>query len=192
VSPKNVQFTREDIVDAAFRLVREGGWEAFSVPAVAKAIGSSTMPIYSQFANARELEDAVAVKALKLLKERMLEKISGDVWIDQAITFLRFAVEEKFLYRTLWDGRNPELQKDCGIDLWKFIDEQLVGYEPLARLSPADYRMVRFTRSLMAQGLAATLNMDRRILLETGLTVEEYVRKASFAILEGFGGTPPT
>src|SRR6185369_3136318 len=121
MSPRNMQFSRAEIIGAAFELVRNNGWSGFSVTAVAKAINSSTMPIYSQFANVRELEDAVCLKAMEMLKERMLEVVTGDKWIDQGISFVRFAEEEKFLFRALWDGRNIELSKEMGKGLNEFI-----------------------------------------------------------------------
>lgn len=186
MSPRNTQYSREEIIDAAFELARLQGWAGFSVPSVAKVIQSSTMPIYSKFANVRELEDAVVEKAFELLKERMLERVTGDVWIDQGITFLKFAVEEKHLYRCMWDGRNPELNRRLGIDLWVFIDRQLIGYPPFEGLDPYQYKMVRMSRSMLAQGLATALNMKRKIMEEFGMTMEEYIRDSSFAILEGF------
>ena len=128
MSPRNTQFSREEIIDAAFKLVREQGWAGFSVQAVGKAINSSTMPIYSQFANVRELEDAVCLKAMELLKERMLVERTGDRWIDQGISYIRFAQEEKFLFRALWDGRNIELSQKMGKDLNEFISATLVDY----------------------------------------------------------------
>ncbi len=186
MSPRNTQFSKEEIVDAAYALVRERGWGGFSVQAVAKAVTSSTMPIYSQFSNVRELEDAVVLKAFDFLKKQMLVVVTGDTWIDQAITFLRFAVDEKFLYRCMWDGRNPELQRECGIDLWKFIDEQLVNYASFAGFSKQQFMVVRYSRSLLARGLASSLNVDKECLHETGISFEEFIKNSSLALLEGF------
>ena len=49
MAARKAQFSREEIVETAFEMVRENGWKGLSVPAVAKAINSSTMPIYSHF-----------------------------------------------------------------------------------------------------------------------------------------------
>lgn len=187
MSPRTSQFSREDIVTAAFQLVRAHGWEGFSVQAVAKLTNSSTMPIYSQFTNVRELEDAVCVKALELLKERMLAEISGDRWIDQAISYVRFAEEEKFLFRCLWDGRNVELCKQLGKELNEFIAATLVDYPLFAGLDELELKMIRLSRMMFAQKLAYWLNTNSNYLREKGIPdTDDYIRRASRAIYDGF------
>ncbi len=187
MSPRNSQFSREAIIEAAFELVRAAGWEGFSVTTVAKAINSSTMPIYSQFTNVRELEDAVCLKAMELLKQRMLEDRSGDRWIDQGISYIRFAQEEKFLFRALWDGRNVELSKEMGKGLNEFISGTLLDYPLFAGLNEMELKMVRLTRMMFAQKLAYWLNVNSNYLMEKGIPdSDDYIRRASRAIYEGF------
>lgn len=187
MSPRNSQYSKEEIVEAAFQLVREQGWAGFSVQAVAKMIGSSTMPIYSQFANVRELEDAICIKALQLLKQRMLEERTGDRWIDQAISFVRFAQDEKYLFRCLWDGRNVELCKEIGRELNDFIDETLADYPLFADLGDLELKMIRFTRMMFAQKLAYWLNTNDNYLEEKGISdTDDYIHRASMAIYDGF------
>lgn len=187
MSPRNTQFSREEIIDAAFNLVREQGWAGFSVQAVGKAINSSTMPIYSQFANVRELEDAVCLKAMELLKERMLVERTGDRWIDQGISYVRFAEEEKFLFRTLWDGRNVELSQKMGRELNDFIAATLVDYPLFAGLNELELKMIRLTRMMFAQKLAYWQNVNSNYLKEKGIPdTDDYIRRASRAIYDGF------
>jgi len=186
MSPRNIQFSREEIVEAAFQLVREGGWAGFSVQAVARAIGGSTMPIYSHFANVRDLEDAVCRKALELLKERMLEVRTGDKWIDQAISWVKFAEEEKHLHRSLWDGRNVELCMKCGEEINAFISRELADYPLFAGLSEEEVTMIILSRRLFAQKLAYWLNKDPDYLKNRGIDPEDFIRRASMALYEGF------
>ena len=186
MSPRNAQFGREEIIEAAFQLVREKGWEGFSVTAVAKSIGGSTMPIYSQFSNVRELEDEVCRKAMGLLKESLLENRTEDKWIDQAISYVNFAMEEKHLFRCLSDGRNIELQKELGIGLVDFLDGTLVDYPLFTGLNEIEFRMIRMARMMFAQRLAHWLNNDINYLQKSGLEAEDFIRKSSKAIYDGF------
>lgn len=186
MSPRNIQFSREDIVEAAFALVRQHGWDGFSAQAVAKAIGGSTMPIYSHFGNVRELEDAVCLKALELLKVCLLEERTGDKWIDQAISWVKFAEEEKHLYRILWDGRNVELCKKCGEDISNFISRELADYPLFAGLREEEVTMITLSRRLFAQKLAFWLNRDPDYLKNRGIDMEEFIRRTSMALYEGF------
>jgi len=186
MAPRAVQFGREEIVEAAFELVRENGWAGFSVQAVAKKINGSTMPIYSQFANVRELEDEVCRRALELLKERLLEAQTGDVWIDQAINYVNFAVEEKHLFRCLGDGRNLELQRQLGMGLVNYINETLTAYPLFAGLDDMEFTMIRMARMMFAQRLAYWLNNDIDFLKAKGIETEEFIRRTSKAIYDGF------
>lgn len=187
MSPRNTQFSREEIIEAAVGLVREQGWAGFSVQAVAKSIGGSTMPIYSHFANVRELEDAVSLKAMELLRERMLVERTGDRWIDQGVNYVRFAMEEKFLFRTLWDGRNVELSQSMAKDLNEFIAGTLVDYPLFAGLDDLELRMIRLTRMMFAQKLAYWLNVNSNYLKEKGIPdIDDYIRRSSKAIYDGF------
>lgn len=186
MSPRNSQFSKEEIIDAAFLMVREHGWNGFSVQAVAKAIGGSTMPIYSHFSNARELEDSVCIKAVELLKEWLLVDITGDRWIDQAISYVNFAVEEKHLFRCLGDGRNLELQKRLGMGLVEFIDDTLANYPLFAGLNKMEFTMIRMARMMFAQRLAFWLNNDINFLKAKGMETEDFIRRSSKAIYDGF------
>jgi len=186
MSPRISQFSREEIIEAAFQLVRAEGWAGFSVQAVGRAINSSTMPIYSQFANVRELEDAVCVRAMELLKSRLLESPSGDLWIDQAISYVNFALEEKFLFRILGDGRNIELQNKLGMGLVQYIDTTLSGYPLFAGLNELEFKMIRLSRMLFAQRLAFWLNRDENFLKDKGMDLEDFIRRTSKAIYDGF------
>ena len=128
MAARKAQFNREEIVETAFEMVRENGWKGLSVPAVAKAINSSTMPVYSHFKNVSELEDAVYLKALDLLGTCMSVERTGDKWLDHGIGYLRFAAEEAHLFRCLFDGRNPELQH-ASLQKWnQLMVEQLTDY----------------------------------------------------------------
>lgn len=186
MSPRNSQFSKDDIVEAAFALVREQGWQGFSVQAVAKAIGSSTMPIYSHFENLKELEDAVVLNAFELLKERLLVVRTGDNWLDHAINWVRFAEEEKHLYSIIWDGRNPELLIRCGEAMNSFINQELADYDLFAELSSEEVGMITLSRRLFIQRLASWLNRDPDFLKRKGIDTEEFIRRTSKALYDGF------
>ena len=64
--PPTVQFTREEVIDAAFEIVRHQGLEKLSARLVAGALKSSTTPIYSLFGSTEALE----IDVLKKIAER--------------------------------------------------------------------------------------------------------------------------
>ncbi len=60
--PKN-RFAEDDIINAAFRVVRQNGMETLSFRMVAKELSSSTMPVYTFIKSEKNLEEEVIKKA---------------------------------------------------------------------------------------------------------------------------------
>lgn len=181
---RKAQFSREEIVETAFEMVRENGWKGLSVPAVAKAINSSTMPVYSHFKNVSELEDAVYLKALEFLGDCMTIEETGDKWLDHGIGYLRFAAEEEHLFRCLFDGRNPELQIASLREWNQLMREQLTDYPLFEGLNEEQIQMIRYARFMLIYGMASGINSG----WHTKKTEEEQVRflsKATKALYDG-------
>lgn len=184
MAARKAQFTREEIVETAFEMVRENGWSGLSVPAVAKAINSSTMPIYSHFKNVSELEDAVYLKALELLGTCMSIEETGDKWLDHGIGYLRFAAKEAHLFRCLFDGRNPELQH-ASLKKWnQLMIEQLTDYPLFTGLDEEQVSVIRYARFMLIYGMASGINSG----WHSKKTEEEqikFLRKTTKALYDG-------
>jgi AcrR family transcriptional regulator len=95
-------YSREQIIDAALALVREAGWSKVTTRAIAKKLGSSTMPIYSHVRSVQELEKEVRLKVRELLKACQREKYSEHVLLNLAFGYVVFARDEKNLFRFLY------------------------------------------------------------------------------------------
>ncbi|MDH3999272.1 MAG: TetR/AcrR family transcriptional regulator [Desulfuromonadales bacterium] len=186
MAARKAQFSREEIIDAAFEMVRENGWKGLSVPALAKAINCSTMPVYSHFKNVRELEDVVYLKALDFLTEFMMVQRSGDVWLDHAINYTRFAAEERQLFHCLFDGRNPELQM-VSLRKWaQLLAEQLSDYPLFEGLSEEQIHTIRYSRFMLIHGIASGINNGWHMQKnKTPDELENFLRKASKALFDG-------
>ncbi len=95
-------YSYDQIVDAAFELVREQGWSGVSTRAIAKKMGSSTMPIYSHVRSVEELEKEVRQKARELLQEFQQRPYTEHVLLNLAFGYVVFARDEKKLFRFLY------------------------------------------------------------------------------------------
>ena len=182
--PRKRQFKRKEIIETAFDMVREGGWDGLSVPALAKAINSSTMPIYSHFKNVRDLEDAVFKKAVDYMYEYMSADRPGDKWINHAVRFVEFAYEEKMLFRCIFDGRNPELQFTEIQRCSQMLLGHLTEYPLFKGLSEEQLRIIRYSRFMLAQGMATSINSGWHTVLKKE-ELESFLTKASTALAEG-------
>ena len=103
--PPKIKTTKEDIINAAVRIVRKEGADALNARNIASALNCSTQPVFSNFATMEELRFAVVQKANILCKEYMTQEIeSGSFPIYKAIgmAYIRFAKEEKELFKLLY------------------------------------------------------------------------------------------
>lgn len=190
--PRKTQFAAEDVVTAALELVRENGLTGLSAPEVARKMGSSTMPIYSHFKNMQALEDEVVRKAWKLVLEYQTEPYTGDVWIDQAIGYVKFARNEKNLFKCMLSGHNSNLRYEMHSKQWQYLGERLEGYEPFSVLDEEQRTRVRYSRAMLSHGVAMSPNTGmNKIIVENDEILAGFLSTTSRALLQGYEALPP-
>lgn len=102
-TPPKVKFTREQIIDAALSLLREG--ESITARGLAARLHASAKPIFGLFENMEEVQAAAldAAKALyyRYLKEEF-EAGRCPPYKTSGMAYIRFAREEPALFRLLF------------------------------------------------------------------------------------------
>ena len=190
--PRKTQFSAEDVVMAAYELVRKNGLARLSAPAVADKMGCSTMPIYSHFKNMQALEDEVIKKAWDLVIKYQSKNYTGDVWVDQAVGYVRFARSEPNLFRCMLYGRNLELRYEMHKMHWQYLGERLEGYEAFNGLDDELLARVRYSRAMLSHGVATSPKTGlNKIIVENDDILAGYLRMVSQALLVGFKDLPP-
>ena len=190
--PRKTKYNADDVVLAAFELVREKGLAGLSAPAVAQKMGCSTMPIYSHFKNMQALEDEVVKKAWKVSMAYKARTYTGDVWIDQGIGYVHFSKEESNLFKCLLESHNPELKYEMHLANWHFLEEQLDGYEAFNDLDEMQRERVRYARAMLTHGIATAERVAaNRVLLEDDELLILFLTNVSKALLTGFKDLPP-
>ena len=99
--PKKPTTTKEDMIEGAFRLIREKGHEALTVRNLASFLGCSTQPIMYQFPDTDVLKDLTYRKADSFHSEYIL---AGTDLLDIGVRYIRFAREEPQLFRFLFQS----------------------------------------------------------------------------------------
>lgn len=124
MAPKS-QFSREQIVDAAFEIARDEGLHSITTRRVAERLGSSIAPIYVNFTDLGELKQAVVNRAYEI-SNRVLQEELGEtpLFLDMGIASLRFAREYKVLYSDLILKRsgyrsNHESEQERMVDIMR-------------------------------------------------------------------------
>ena len=100
-------FSTEDIVEAAFQVVRKQGRKKLSARTIAKELNASTMPIYSTINSMKDLEAKIGQKFTELLLEYCLTPWTGNLLVDMSFGYVRFAKDEKELFRLMFLADEP-------------------------------------------------------------------------------------
>ena len=104
--PAIKKISKEAIIDAAVDVLREGGAAAINARSVAKKLGCSTQPIYLSFQNMDDLKAAMTQRAIALHNQYVCTSNSDTQYSCYGMGFVKFAAEEKHLFRWLYlDGK---------------------------------------------------------------------------------------
>ena len=146
------QFTREDIVRAGVQVAETGGLGRLSARAVAVQLGSSTAPVYSNFRNMVQLEEAVRDAALQLLLQQVRSSRTHSRFLDMGVGVLQFALDRPRLYEALFLN-SPQW---CDQVMLRFHD--IVGELPeLSVLDPFERGLVLKKMAVFTHGLAVEI-----------------------------------
>ena len=108
MAPKN-KFTKEEMIEAALRVVQEKGIDSLTAKTIADELGTSTRPIFTSFGSMDEVKQAVYEAAVRVYdsytEAGLKEKIP---FPEVGKSYIRFAQEEPELYRLLFLTRTME------------------------------------------------------------------------------------
>lgn len=128
---RKTKYQVEDIINVAFELLKEKGTKEISARKVASRMNASTAIIYSNFENINVLLDIIIKKAEHLFKTYINQTVSGREIFDAALGYIKFARDEKKLFRIMF------LNSDKGFDpLYNEIMEKLMKKEVLEKSFP--------------------------------------------------------
>ena len=103
--PPKVKVTKDEIINAAVRIVQEKGSQALNARLIASVLNCSTQPVFSNFVTMEALRLAVAEKADLLCQKYMQREVeSGEypAYKANGMAYIRFAKEEKELFKLLY------------------------------------------------------------------------------------------
>lgn len=158
MSPREKEFKKQDIVNAAFEVVRKQGREKLSARTIAQVLNSSTMPIYSYMKSMKKLEREIEHKASDLLFEYQTVCRTGRPFLDTGIGYVIFAKEEKNLFKYMFMTERsslPDQPNDNDLDT---IVEIMHEDSTLEGLDREKMRAVLEKMWIFVHGLACMLS----------------------------------
>ena len=184
--PAAKKVSKDEIVDAAVEVLRDGGFSSINARSVAKKLGCSTQPIYFSFKNMDELKSALTKRAIEMHTQRVRNSLhvhegNDSRYSSYGMGFIKFAAEEKHLFRWLYlDGKQlGPYQNDILLtEVIRVIQEEYGYSEDVARRLHQD--MIYFS-----YGLAILANTDHLYLTDEEL--RETFRREFRALISIYG-----
>lgn len=109
--PAKKQITRENILDCAFSIVRDGGMEKLNMRTLANRCGCSTQPIYLSFSGSDELKSEVIKRILAFYEDFMRREMSSGKYNEyksMGMGYINFARQEPELFKFLFMRRRED------------------------------------------------------------------------------------
>lgn len=189
MSPPNT-LSRQEFIDAAFKIVREHGWPKLTARNLARELKSSTMPIYSHFSTMTDLEDEVIRKAMELLADYESRSHTGVPSLDTGIGYVLFAWDEPNLFTALNDQNHIKMQAKYGTVQFKGQVQELARHPKMKDLSDEQLRYLQFLAWTFVYGVACMKNWKDWIEETQGEFNQEalinWIRNGSRALADGF------
>lgn len=114
--PPKAKFTKEQIIEAAFHIVKTEGFEALTSRELGTRLGSSARPIFTVFQNMEEVQQAVMEAAKTLYKEYVHKGLKSEHPFKGVGTqYILFAVEEPRLFQLLFMTGQPQIPDLSGV-----------------------------------------------------------------------------
>ena len=94
MAPKN-KFTKEEMVEAALRVVRANGIDALTAKTMADALGTSTQPIFTAFGSMDGIKKEVYAAAIRVYDRYTEAGLQERIpFFGVGMQYIRFAREE--------------------------------------------------------------------------------------------------
>lgn len=102
--PSKIKIAKEDILNAAFDIVRKEGLDHANVREIAKKLNCSVQPIYYQFQNVEELKLELMKKIQNYFYEFLTNHINDRIpaYKQTGINYIKFAKTEPKLFQILF------------------------------------------------------------------------------------------
>lgn len=135
--PPKAKFTREQIIEAAFAIIREEGMAGLTSRALGNKLGSSACPIFTVFENMEEVQNSVLDAAKALYKEYVDKGLAETPAFKGVGTqYILFAVNEPKLFQLLFMTEQKSIPNLEGV--LPLIDE---SYDKILLSIITDYKM---------------------------------------------------
>ena len=151
--PPKFKFTREQIVQTALELAREGGMSAITAKSVGEKLNSSVKLVFGQFDNMEEVKNEVLKEAYRFWRNYIQAAMGRNEYPPYAtsgMAYIHFAKEEKELFKLLFMRDRSGEVIDDSVDMKPIIE----AIQRASGLSAEDAYMVHTEMWMFVHGIA--------------------------------------
>lgn len=107
--PPKAKFTKDEIVQIAFKMTREKGFRSVTARELGNRLGTSATPIFTVFQNMNEVQREVRKLAMREFEKYVADALNYTPAFKQfGVQMIKFATEEPELFRLLYMDVNEE------------------------------------------------------------------------------------
>jgi hypothetical protein len=189
LTPMKKTFTTDDIVEAAFQVVRKQGRKKLSARTIAKELNASTMPIYSTISSMKDLETKIGQKFTELLLEYCSTPWTGNLLVDMSFGYVRFAKDEKELFRIMFLADEPSEFADykrATPTVFQILATRLKEEPAFKELDEEKIHYITQNIEIIIHGLACLINYGR-LPNDSDEYVQQYLEEVSAFLMQRVG-----
>jgi len=175
MGPK-VKFTKEQIIDAAFEIAQTEGIDSITMRKIAEKLGSSVAPIYVNFKNVDELNEALIERIMSISGQLLMEEDTGSPFRDMGNASLRFAMEYSVIFRDLVI-KNGKYMQGYDEKMMPVLIEEMQKDPELKGFTIDELKTILLKMRIFQLGLS--------IMAANGLLPKEYNKQDIMDILSG-------
>lgn len=162
--PTTTKITKEMILNTAFEIAREKGFEKISNRELAKKMNCSIRPIYYQFKNVEELNKELYKKIERYFYEFLIDNMIKDVPLYKqiGINYIKFAIAENNLFKFLFMTEIKDEPLAFITTDEKGFEEVVKAIKISTKLSDKDIKSFHIKMWIFAHGIA-TLSATKSV-----------------------------
>ena len=150
MAPKN-KITRDEIIDAAVSFVEKHGKDELNARALARELGISTQPIFSNFGNMDELKKELGVRSTKVYLKYIEDTAASGLYPpykSSGMAYIRFARERRELFKLTFMDNGGKYNA-------KAYDEIVKAMAKAANISEEDAYEMHLRMWVFVHGIAS-------------------------------------
>ena len=185
--PPKERVSKVMVLDAAYDMTRECGFENVTARKLAERLGSSTQPIFRAYENMDMLKEDLFYKSAEMFSDYMLKKREKGkpVYLSMGMAYIELACEEKHLFKLIADIEEYDTE-----DIHEFLQqgdctELLEKLPNTDNMSPEQKEEVFKMVWMFTHGVA-TLVTSKRVDMPTE-EIEEMLNKAYEGFVSAIG-----